>query len=237
MNDLVHLNKMLSSTKLSSVYKSDEICLKLIKVLLWFSRIIGLTFGGLTIDSNGRLLVNKYYKIYGYLFAIVVTVYDVYHFCWSFNHGYEAKRKIFNQYLSEQMSKVLPILMTSVIATWFSLKLVMVVFFNVFGFKLVEMVVKCFKDKCQKRRNFKVIFVVIIWFTQMITLMVISALHVPHILHDYHKFMTIIEYNMVFIYSWTIASLLWIISIYTFDKLINMRKTLVNFVHFEPGKL
>ena len=40
---------------------------------LWFYRMIGITFGGLSIDSNGRFHINKYLKFFGYFYAIVFS--------------------------------------------------------------------------------------------------------------------------------------------------------------------
>ena len=44
----------------------------LFKPMLWYYRILGITFGGLTINENG-IEYNQSLKIWGYISAIVIT--------------------------------------------------------------------------------------------------------------------------------------------------------------------
>src|SRR5882724_439232 len=64
-----------SHLRYNSLKGLNKKVLYFISVLLWFHRILGLTFGGLSIDSNGRIFVNKYYKFYGYfMIALVISI-------------------------------------------------------------------------------------------------------------------------------------------------------------------
>jgi len=44
------------------------------RTYIWLYRILYITFGGVWIDSNGNLTVNKYLKYLGYFGFIVVTI-------------------------------------------------------------------------------------------------------------------------------------------------------------------
>jgi hypothetical protein len=47
------------------------------RAYIWFYRILGLTFGGVSIDSENKLFVNKYLKYYGFLCCIVATLHNI----------------------------------------------------------------------------------------------------------------------------------------------------------------
>jgi hypothetical protein len=44
------------------------------RTYIWLYRFICITFGGVWIDSNGKLTVNKYLKYFGYFGFIVMTI-------------------------------------------------------------------------------------------------------------------------------------------------------------------
>ena len=50
----------------------------LFKSFLWFHRIIGMSFGGFSTDSNGRIFSNKWFKFYGILFTVIRLTHDTY---------------------------------------------------------------------------------------------------------------------------------------------------------------
>jgi hypothetical protein len=47
------------------------------RAYIWFYRILGITFGGVSIDSENNFYVNKYLKYYGLLYTIVITLYNI----------------------------------------------------------------------------------------------------------------------------------------------------------------
>ncbi len=57
-----------------SVKKVDLVHL----IILWFCRILGLTFGGIVIKENGEFSVNKILKIYGNIFTIIIIIIEIY---------------------------------------------------------------------------------------------------------------------------------------------------------------
>ncbi len=50
----------------------------IIKIFIWFYRLIGLTFGGLVISSNEKLVSNKLLKRYGILTFILLSILNFY---------------------------------------------------------------------------------------------------------------------------------------------------------------
>jgi hypothetical protein len=50
----------------------------IIKIYIWFYRFINITFGGITINSNQKLSINKYLKYYGYFAAITITLLNIF---------------------------------------------------------------------------------------------------------------------------------------------------------------
>jgi hypothetical protein len=56
------------------VKKVDSVYL----IIIWFCRILGLTFGGLVIKENGEFSVNKILKIYGNILTIIIIIFEIY---------------------------------------------------------------------------------------------------------------------------------------------------------------
>jgi hypothetical protein len=47
------------------------------RAYIWFYRLLGLTFGGISINSENKFFVNKYLKYYGFLFSTIATLYNI----------------------------------------------------------------------------------------------------------------------------------------------------------------
>ncbi len=47
------------------------------RTYIWLYRLIFITFGGVWIDSNGKLTVNKYLKYLGYFGFIEMTIFNI----------------------------------------------------------------------------------------------------------------------------------------------------------------
>jgi hypothetical protein len=47
------------------------------RTYIWLYRIFHITFGGVWIDSNGKLIVNKYLKYLGYYGFLVMTISNI----------------------------------------------------------------------------------------------------------------------------------------------------------------
>ncbi len=63
---------MFSVQKLSKKVNSVHL------IILWFCRILGLTFGGLVIKENGEFSVNETLKIYGNFVTIIIIIFEVF---------------------------------------------------------------------------------------------------------------------------------------------------------------
>jgi len=44
------------------------------KIILWYFRIFGMTFGGFTLNKNEEFIVNRKLKIFGHIYTILITV-------------------------------------------------------------------------------------------------------------------------------------------------------------------
>jgi hypothetical protein len=58
------------------------------KAYIWLYCILFITFGGITIDSNVKLILNKYLKFYGYLSFTISTTWNFFGFIY-FLHSKE----------------------------------------------------------------------------------------------------------------------------------------------------
>src|ERR1700733_8334935 len=82
----------------------------MLKFLVYFHRLIGITFGGLIINSNGELTMNKLLKYYGFLIIISCLVFNTY---FSFTFIMNIKLTIFSQHgFDDQL--MIPIILNNV---------------------------------------------------------------------------------------------------------------------------
>ena len=79
------LRKMLSSGKMNDKPKPKKRFSIIFNCILWFYRIIGFSFGGIAIDSDGRLHIKKAFVIYDYflrlflpLLALLISLRNLY---------------------------------------------------------------------------------------------------------------------------------------------------------------
>ncbi len=42
--------------------------------IIWYYRMLGITFGGLSVGSNGEIRKRRIFKIFGYIYALLVTI-------------------------------------------------------------------------------------------------------------------------------------------------------------------
>jgi len=49
----------------------------IMRIYVWFYRIIGITFGGLAFNEEGKLYANRYLKYFGHFTAIFITIVNI----------------------------------------------------------------------------------------------------------------------------------------------------------------
>jgi hypothetical protein len=122
-------------------------------IILWFCRILGLTFGGLVIKENGEFSVNKTLKIYGNFITIIIIIFEIFfyiEFKDEYDFIYESNFKIFYS-------------ITNTILVFTYVNTILNLFYIQFkGFDLCKL---WFSYRLEKLRN--KIIVLIIFFTLM----------------------------------------------------------------------
>jgi hypothetical protein len=48
-----------------------------IPFIIWFYRVLGITFGGLSVGNDGEILEKKSFKIFGYIYAFMATILSI----------------------------------------------------------------------------------------------------------------------------------------------------------------
>ena len=214
--------------------------IRIIQILLWFHRITGLTFGGLSIDSNGKTSVNKFFKFYGYLLVVLMIIYDIY----TLSSMFVMKVKGVHTEQTE-MSATLPVfipyLFFSIAVSLTSLKSLTLFFFNIFGYKLFAI----FAEEL-KRREMPIIgakMTLVIIFSS-VEIMFMVGLNQPQVENSWTlppgvKFMDIVRVLNFYLIGWYTSSfmaLIWIISIYYSEALSKLKDNLKNALSNKSGK-
>lgn len=202
-------------------------------VLLWFYRFVGLSFGGITVDTNGNISSKKIYKIYGYLIAICILVGDIYQFYLYVNER-EENEKFFPKGVAKSSKAIIEAIFTANKHIWLFYKLTCLYLFNHHGFTIVKFIIENLHKCLHKPHITQLIIVVLFWLSQILTLLGISIFTVIRtkgenfIISNNHNFSTT-NFNMTFVYFWTIPAITWIISIIysaILDQFINNIKVI-----------
>ena len=151
------MNRIEIQTKLMKFLNKNFILI--VKTLLWFHRIFGLTFGGLTISSNGRIDKNVFYKFYGISITFISIGFEMYLFMSIiFGTNIELKEEIFGNSKSFER---LPIIISLLMYLTKSLALIAI---NFNGFGLINNFILNLKDYIKYKITLSLCLVFFIWF-------------------------------------------------------------------------
>ena len=195
--------------------------------MLWFHRILGLTFGGLVIDSNGKLSQNKYYKFYGYFITIVYLVFDLFHFGYFLSEVDSIK----HHYDLDHQPKVFLFLLISIGIVFNAYKYVSLYHFNVNGYEFAMIIQKIIKNNLKTFINFKCILIMFGWVTTVIMVIVLAVQSINSSLQEINS---IVDCSLMMIFFVTLNSVTWIVSV-SFCKRLDMFKN--NLEKFKEDRL
>lgn len=224
-------NMSLKIVKLKILNYFEKHYLIIARLLLWFHRILGLTFGGLVIDSNGKLSFNKYYKYYGYLVLIAFVSYDSIHFI--IIHSQE----MIEVSEKSKISKSVPYILASVGMAWNAYKIVNLYHFNRHGMKFIKILVEIISEDIKHLFSFRVVFTLFFWLIFMVRNLVFTLTTVKNSGKKLGENIAILESTIVVIYFWSISSLTWIVSMVYSKKLTDIEANLKLFIIQRSGSI
>ncbi len=198
----------------------------IIKIYLWYYRLIQTTFGGLTIDSNGQLSTNKYLKYYGYIVGLLITAMN-----------------IFGLYLFIQSDLYISIYTSGYILTYY-LKIIYIiiekirVFANLWflqfnGIKFFEIF---HHYKVERRKILYILFT--LWILHILTaiILVIYRVFIPNEMISYWMLSLILISNLYnFSIAWSVSFLMWNISVHAFENLVKVKNILIEIIEEISG--
>jgi hypothetical protein len=192
-------------------------CPIIIKIYLWYYRLLQ-TFGGLIIDSNGKLATNKYLKYYGYIVAIFITA-----------------SNILGHYLVLQSKLIVSLYNSGYVLTYyFFITLCVInkirVFANLWflqfnGIKFFEIF---YHYKVERRKNLYILFT--LWILHILISIIVGTyyLFLPHELTPYTmKSFIFISDLCNFSIAWSVSFLMWNISVHAFENLVKVKHILI----------
>jgi hypothetical protein len=201
-------------------------CPLIIRIYLWYYRLLQTTFGGLMINSNGQLATNKHLRYYGLIVELLITATEIlglYLVIKSnlvveiYNSGY-----VLTYYLSIIFSVIEKI---RVFANLWFLHSNGIEFFEIF-----------YHHKIERRINLYLLLT--LW---------VSHILIPIIFGLYEIFFTNeLETNSLlsliffqefcsFSVAWSVPFLMWNVSIHAYEKLVNMKEVLIKTTERNSG--
>ena len=197
--------------------KLSRIQLIIIQSLLWFYGIIGISFGGFSIDSKRRVYSNIWLKIYGLSLAIVMVIYDLYQYFWYFErHITEAKGYETYKNAPDQIKIPIIILTYANQVAWFCFKKYSLILFSFKGFNVIKDIIeKLSVYQSFEKRNTKISLILLIW----LTIIVINLVIATRFDGSWRIVVWLIEYKLCLLYKMAIVIIVWITSVTYSSKL------------------
>ena len=213
---------------------SNKNFIKLLIFVLIILRILGLTLGGLTLDSNGKLSVNRIYKYYGFLVFILMSIFDFISFYDTFtNYQDTYYNSLLNQ--ANQLARPIIIYLTLLVSIiWNIYKLFNLIHFNLKGFKIAKIITKILNYNNQEENNGINMKIFLFWSLQIIILAIMSLENGITQKWSFMQIMRSSEFNITFALFWSLASMTWIVSYKVSNILEQINKSL-KYLALRPG--
>jgi hypothetical protein len=190
------------------------------KAYIWFYRILGLTFGGVSINSENIFYINKYLKYYGFLCSIGITLYNTTGFI-----IFVTSDEILDVYKSGQVMAYCLGVLTNFL-TLFQI-IANLWYLNLNGMKFMEVLVQ-YDINIGKNQ----IIIFIIWICHIITSFVgtFYGLYASNMIKRTSPMFVIAFWTFKlcsFFGVWAVSFLTWIISIHFFEFLEGIKQSLI----------
>ena len=199
--------------------------------LIIFHRIFGLTFGGLTIDLNGRLSFNRIYKCYEILVAFGILIYDL-----SSAHSVFGNIAFLDGENIKEKSPFLFAMMYIMNYVW-SLFIYITNLTSIFnGKKIIQIIAKILSMENKTKNQPRWIIFAIIGLAQFIGMSVLSIMSMAKDM-SVMKFASMVKFHIAFVMFLAIAMGTWLISIFTSQILDQINENLKKFIQMKSGKI
>lgn len=207
----------------------------IIQAILWFHRILGISFSGFAIDSNGRIYCNQYFRVYGLSLTVVVLGYDLYQYVWHRErHWRECYQMESHRHHSNKTLTTILIHACIKEAIWFSNKIFILVFFNFKGFGLIKSLIENYK--CLGYKNgttFKIIAILLVWGLKILVFLCFGVRMVET--RSIRCSVWQWEYKLSYFYLWVELYAMSIISVIYSSQLNKLIIRLQDFIRQQNG--
>ena len=201
----------------------------ILRALLWFCRLYGITFGGLAFEGTRNrwtIKCSKFWKYYGYIVIIIILSIEVFIL-------YMIKLQ-FNQLHVPLVFKLVYVFQnvsTSV------MEIILCIYLNTRCYQVIKLVTIMSKHNYSfKFTSVKtLIIIIIIYLLYIICLWIImirALITIPPSLYIFG----LIRFNYANFLLWILPSIVWIISIYTHDLLDIVGNDLASYAKNAPSK-
>ena len=145
--------------------------LRILRFIIGFLRLLGFTYGGLTIDSKGRLKSSKFWKYYGlFLTTIFLFVFCVHLIGTILGFQFVFEKALSSKVTCKKHRQLIWFIIWSVTRTWEIFQIYGMYYFNQYGFEFIKLVNVTIKDKSKHLKNYKTLFVLSYWIIREVRL-------------------------------------------------------------------
>ena len=215
-------------------FKMDSIII--LKIFVWINRILGITFGGLTIDNNSNLVINKWLQLYGYLVIVIAICFDIKFIFNVFKYtGDVYKEQIPN--LPENTATFLLYLMYVSFLCHVTFRESAIIYLNVKSGQVIGYLMKNLKLHRQHSTNIQLCIIMMFWSVAIIILIIVVLMSIGalNLFGYFHAFLSLSMYFMNVHHCWLITFGTCIFSILYNDRLDKVIMKLKNLDRYETS--
>jgi hypothetical protein len=181
-----------------------------IPLIIWFYRILGITFGGLSVGSDGELHEKISFKIFGYIYAFVATILSIVGMIFTTN--LEGVQNIYDRGFIFVYYLIIFNLMIYLIVAMSNLW-----FFQHNGLKLLLIIQKYKYNDCSILFN-------MIWFIHIVVVIFLFIYETILVRKNMNNIMAMIIFKFYFYpMFWSTSMVTWLLSILVKDHLVSQR--------------
>ena len=218
-------NLIMASSVMLQIDNSEEPMSKFTKLYFWYYKLIGVNFGGYSLDQNGFLKKSFAWKLYGYFYILISVI-----LLWSINVDF-----MYSDEMKMLKRSNRPFLYELVLISYLvrnNLPLITLIIGNRNGLQLIRLIIKYPNENRKLKMTFKSLWQINL--TTCLTAMFFYYYHYYDFIFTNFDVKTFINLysgfteNLVFIsINYSISFICWQISFSVYDKLNNMKKQLI----------
>ena len=194
----------------------------ILRIFLWINRILGITFGGITIDDNSTIVVNKWLRLYGYSAIVMIIGLDIQFVYLLFDYTGDELKEFTKNLPDNTRSFMLNLLYITILAQLI-FKVCAIIYFNVNSELVARLLVKNLNRNRNRSTNAILSIIMVLWLIASLFLIIMAFMSLGTFMNSskgyLHPILSMSQFLMTMWSCWIITFACCIFSIIYNDRL------------------